>query len=451
MNILVIGDVMIDRNYLCKTSKRTAPESANVPIYNIDKIEYFLGGAANVAKNLWNLKAHVEMISVIGDDEYADKITHLFQEQTIPCIFYRDSTRQTTIKNRIFENSVLVNRHDYETATDISKKMEDKILSYITEKIDSSKIDAILLIDYNKGLLTTHLTENIILLANEKKVYTFVDPKINNYLKYKNCFCFKPNLHEGQTLTGKTEPEAIYSALKANLRPTHIVLTCGENGMYLNKDIHITHPEKIPLIDVTGAGDTAMSTLVYMFLRDKCMIRACRMANSICGKSIQCIGNYNLTLADFEVEKSKIYTYPQLPVIPPGSNIVFTNGCFDLIHSAHIKLLNYAKKQGDVLMVGLNSDASIKRLKGASRPINNTEERAALLESLPMVDYIVVYEDDTPENIIQELRPQVLVKGGDYTLENIVGRQYVQKVLLFNYLANKSSSLTINRIIRTNQ
>ena len=450
MNILVIGDVMIDRNYLCKTSKRNAPESVNVPIYNIDKIEYVLGGAANVAKNLWNLKAHVEMLSVIGDDEYADKITQMFQEQTIPCTFYRDATRRTTIKNRIFENSVLVNRHDYETTTDISLEMEDKIISDIKKKI--SNIDAILLIDYNKGVLTTNLTENIILLANERNVCTFVDPKMNNYLKYKNCFCFKPNLHEGQTLTGETEPEAVYSALKENLSPTHIVLTCGENGMFLNKDIHITHSEKIPLIDVTGAGDTAMSTLVYMFLRYKCMIRACQMANRICGKSIQCIGNYNLTLADFEMEKIKIkmYTYPQLPIISE-SRVVFTNGCFDLIHSAHIKLLNFAKQQGNVLIVGLNSDASIKRLKGASRPINNVEERAALLENLPMVDYIVIYDDDTPEKVIQELRPQVLVKGGDYTVENIVGRQYVQEVVLFNYLENKSSSLTINRIIKTNQ
>jgi D-beta-D-heptose 7-phosphate kinase/D-beta-D-heptose 1-phosphate adenosyltransferase len=495
MHIIVLGDVMLDRNYFGRTT-RVAPEAAHVPIYQIDRTETLLGGAANVGKNLGNLPGvTVDLLTVVGEDAAATELTGLLAPSVRPG-FLPDRNRQTTVKHRIFDaaTGALVNRYDCEAVVPIATDLEDALLARIEKTLN---LDAVVLVDYNKGVLTPRLAAAVIAQANARGIPTFVDPKLNDYLKYRQCFCFKPNLHEGQVLTGQVQPRDVLAALRSALDPRCIVLTCGAEGLYLDgavlEPFHVTHAAPVPVVDVTGAGDTAMSTLVYMYCRYKCMRTACLAANRICGQSIQCIGNYTLSATDFDPvevpergeevpergvevpergeevpergeevpergeevpERGEEVPEKVLPAerktifsSPPG-RIVFTNGCFDLIHAAHIQLLTFAKQQGDVLIVGLNSDASVRRLKGPSRPINPEKDRQALLESLPCVDYVVLFDEDTPAELIKALRPHVLVKGGDYALETIVGREDVEEVRRFAYQPGRSSTTMVNRILR---
>jgi len=451
MNIIVLGDIMLDINHICETT-RQAPE-APIPIYNIIKTNYILGGAGNVAKNLSNLKTNVEILTVLGDDFYGKKIQDLLDEQNIKNKCYIDTKRVSTQKNRLFYNNILVNRHDIETTDNIDINIETMIYNYILEKI--KKIDAIVISDYNKGVISPTLCEKIIKISNELNVPTFIDPKIKNIEKYSNCFCFKPNLSESIELTSNSEIETIFKSIKSNINPTNIVITSGSDGMYLNNSsTQIKHKEIIDVQDVTGAGDIALCILVYIWLLEKDMILACSIANFICGKSVQHISNYSMSIHDiydYYLQNKIIYgneinKLQYLNKIKHFNKIVFTNGCFDIIHSAHIKLLNYSKKQGDLLVVGLNSDESIKRLKGQTRPINNINERSELLSSLDFIDYIIIFTEDTPYNILSVLKPNIIVKGGDYKPDSIIGKEFVDEIKIFNFIDGKSSTNVIKQI-----
>ena len=364
-----------------------------------------------------------------------------------------DPNRKTTQKNRIILDSTIVGRYDIEDVNEITQELSNDILDYIKKK---QKVDAIIISDYDKGVISHYLCENIIRHCNENNIYTFIDPKIKNYLKYKDCFCLKPNLKEGEAISGEKYIENIFRFIKQNIQCKNCVLTCGENGIYVNsEENHIIHNTKIPVTDVTGAGDIVASVLTYEYLQTNDLIMASKVANYIGGKSVQTLGNYSLSqndisdyyesidhsnkiIYDYQVEKIKHLSYK--------NNVVFTNGCFDILHSAHIKLLKFSKKQGDILVVGLNADNSIKRLKGLMRPINNVQERSTILAQLDFIDYIIIFEDDTPLNLLKILQPNVIVKGGDYKKEQIIGAEYANNVFLFDFIENKSSSLVIKKI-----
>lgn len=483
MNVIVIGDIILDINYNSEVN-RNAPE-ADIPIYNIIDTNYILGGASNVAQNLKYLDTNIEIISVIGNDKMGTKIEFLLKEKEIKNKLFIDETRKTTQKHRIFHNNKLQVRYDVEDTNDISSKIEIEILDYIFNKQNEQnkqkeqKIDAIIISDYDKGVVTDTLCKKIIEYSNENNIFTFIDPKIKNINKYKNCFCFKPNLNESKMITNETILDKMFEQIKKNIQPTNIILTCGEKGIYINnKDTHIYHETPIKVVDVTGAGDIVLCILVYIFLQSKDLVLASKIANYIAGKSVQQIGNYNVSINDideyYEKERfketknknknqnnnnnqnnNKIIYDSEIDKIKNikefgkqnNSKIVFTNGCFDIIHSAHIKNLQFAKSQGDILVVGLNSDDSIKRLKGKERPINSLEERTELLSLFDFIDYIIVFNDDTPLNVIKALQPYTIVKGSDYKKEQIVGLEYVENVVLFDYIAGKSSSLVINKIL----
>lgn len=478
MNILVIGDIILDTYQYCITEKTAA--EADIPVYKTYKTEYILGGAANVASNFKNLGNNVEIISILGqgigqgtsqgtsqdeDDgtnHINNKIKNLLNNQNIKHTLFNIPDRNTTVKTRIIHNDKIVTRYDIESSDYIEQSVQDQIFNYIQQK---AKIDAIVFSDYNKGCLPISLCKNIIQYANANNIYTFVDPKIKDYQKYRNCFCFKPNLLEGSTISinKPNEIAKILNFIKEQINCEHTVLTCGENGLYID-DInnHLTHTNKnINVIDVTGAGDMALCILTHIFLIEKDMIIAGKIANFICGKSVETMGNYQVSNADIdeyyatETPKKVIYDYDldqllKLQLLKTSNKTVFTNGCFDIIHSAHLKLLKFSKKQGDILIVGLNGDESIKRLKGPSRPINSISERLELLSNLDFIDYIVVFNTDTPEPILKLICPSLLVKGGDYVIETIVGREYADNVLLFNYIENKSTSLIVNKITSNN-
>jgi len=462
MNILVIGDIMLDINHNSCVN-RNAPE-ADIPIYDVTNINYILGGAANVAQNLKNLEANVELISVIGDDFFGKKIKKLLDSKNIKNCLIIDEDRKTTQKNRIFYNNTLTTRFDIEDKDDISRELENHLFDYILQK--KEKIDAIIISDYDKGAITTILCQKIINYSNKNNIYTFVDPKIKCVEKYKNCFCFKPNLHEGEIITKEKNIEQILINLQNIVHSSHIVLTSGEKGIYIDKkENNICHDNKINVIDVTGAGDIVLSILTYCFLQNKDIYLAAKVANYVAGKSVQYIGNYNVSKNDiqeyFDKNQTQIQNQKQLQnkiiyeheiekikELKKNQNIVFTNGCFDIIHSAHIKNLQFAKTQGDILVVGLNSDESIKQLKGSTRPINVEEERATLLSLFDFVDYIIIFHDVTPLNIIKLLTPFTIVKGGDYTKEQIIGSKYAKQIILFDYIEGKSSSIVINKILQ---
>jgi len=451
MNIIVLGDVMLDINYICNIT-RNAPE-ASIPIYEVKDTKYILGGAGNVVKNLNNLKTNVEIITVLGDDIYGKKIQNILNENNIKNKCFIDNKRYTTQKNRLFYNNTLVNRYDIEFIDDIDINIETMIYNYIFEKINT--VNAIIISDYNKGVVTNNLCKKIIETANKNNIKTFIDPKLKNIEKYSNCFCFKPNMSEAIQLTNEKNIDNIFNSIRTLINPDNIIITDGSNGMYLNNSInHYKHEETINAIDVTGAGDIAICILCYIWLLEKNISLGCSISNFICGKSVQFIGNYNLSMNniyDYYFKNKIIYDYEinklkYLNKIKQFNKLVFTNGCFDIIHSAHIKLLNFSKKQGDLLIVGLNSDDSIKRLKGPTRPINKIDERSELLFNLQIVDYIVIFDDDTPFNILSQIKPNILIKGSDYNKNNIIGKNFVDEIILFDFINGKSTSNIIKQI-----
>lgn len=477
MNILVLGDVMLDINYISKI-ERTAPE-ADIPIHNITDIHYILGGASNVAFNLKRLDTNIELISVIGNDDCGKKIQSLLEEKTILYKLFIDKERKTTQKNRIFHNNHHIKvRYDIEDKQDIQSELEESILSYINEKNLKEKIDAIVISDYNKGVITYKLCKKIIEFANSNLIYTFIDPKVKDYQKYENCFCFKPNLLEGQEISGKTSKNEILEFIHETIQCEHIVLTCGKEGLLLNdttknNSIFIKHEKEIKVVDVTGAGDIVLTVLVYIYLKTKNMILAAKVANFVAGKSVEVIGNYSLTKEiidsyfqvnfneEFSSQKNnknsknsknrKIihdYEIEKIQKLSQKKNVVFTNGCFDILHSGHIKNLQFARNQGDLLVVGLNSDASIKRLKGETRPINDIIERSTILSLFEFVDYIIIFEEDSPLSILKEMKPKILVKGSEYKKEDVKGAEYVEEVILFDYIANKSTTILVDKILK---
>ena len=444
MKVIVVGDIILDVNYISDIT-RTAPEAANIPVHNIISTNCVLGGSANVANNLHHLNMDIELVSVIGNDSCGEKVSYLLNNLDIKHKLWIDDSRKTTQKNRVFFNNILNCRYDIEDTCDISELIEQEILDYIMSK----NVDIIVISDYNKGLLTYSMVRHIITYANKNNIYTFIDPKIRDYLKYKNCFCFKPNLSEATQISNTADIETSLRFIKDNIECENLIITCGKDGVIINElNNNIQHLNPINVVDVTGCGDIFMSVLIYMFSISTNFYDACKVANYIAGLSTTKIGNSIVEKSDV-LEHDKIifdYEINKITELSKQPNVVFTNGCFDILHSAHIKLFQYSKSLGNIVVVGLNSDESIQRLKGAERPINNIDERTTILSLLDFIDYIIIFDDDTPYNIIKLLQPDIIVKGGDYCAENIIGAQYCKEIKIFNYINNKSTSLVVSKI-----
>jgi D-beta-D-heptose 7-phosphate kinase/D-beta-D-heptose 1-phosphate adenosyltransferase len=488
MKTLVIGDIMLDINKFVWT-ERTAAE-ADIPVYNIDYTSYKLGGAANVCMNLANLKCDVRLLSIVGNDKEYNAIIKQLLDQNPDYIsydLYVEFDRCTTQKYRFFDmnSNKQVFRYDIENVN----KIGEEICDYFYEKILEYLPDVIIFSDYEKSMLHPDLCSRIIKWANKHNVLTFVDPKVNNYIKYRNCFLFKPNMSEGQLISDRTSPEDICNFIHFSLNTNLVLLTNSGGGMYIShknqrtydnqyvcntvEPSYITHIEQpvTDVVDVTGAGDIVLSTLVYAYcVLKKNMVDAVKMANFVAGKSVSTIGNYVVTLDDISeyeteyasstVPRNLSVKVPQTRIITDysligqidslGAPVVFTNGCFDIIHSAHLKLLNHAKTLGKTLVVGLNSDTSIQRIKGQQRPINKLEERIELLLQLNMIDYIIVFTEDTPYNILSKLKPDIIVKGGDYKPESIIGREFAKEVVIYDYIYGPSTTNTIKAVLDSN-
>ncbi len=456
--VLVVGDLMID-HYLWGKCERISPE-APVQIVDIEKENTVLGGAGNVISNLLALGAQVGVISIVGDDADGRYISeNLVERRVVVECLPKISGRKTSRKSRVMATHQQVVRFDYESKNSIESSTEEILLEAFKNCVE--KYEIILLSDYGKGLLTPILTQGIISNALGRKV--LIDPKGNDYSKYKGATLLTPNKKEASHAYGKPieDMETLIDAgwiLRQKFELESIIITLSEDGMILF-DKQVAHIPTVAreVFDVTGAGDTVLATLGFALTCGLSLKEASLFANSaaavVVGKlgsataSLDEIKNYDLAIG---LKKStKILTKEALKErlnLSIKNKIVFTNGCFDLLHAGHVQYLQKAKALGEVLIVGLNSDQSVQKLKGPSRPINPEDDRALVLSGLEAVDYIVIFNEETPENLIAYLKPDVLVKGADYAGKPIAGSNHVHEVVLIELLEGRSSSGIIKKV-----
>jgi D-beta-D-heptose 7-phosphate kinase / D-beta-D-heptose 1-phosphate adenosyltransferase len=461
--ILVIGDLMIDY-YLMGSSDRISPESP-VPIIDVNDESSLLGGAGNVINNLKALGSEIDIISVLGDCNNSRELMNLLEEINISTkyIIFQEG-RIASKKTRIIVSKQQVVRYDRESTNEISSESQTTVID-IFNKIISS-YDLVILSDYGKGVLTTELTQSLISVAKKYEKKVLVDPKGKDYSKYKGAYLLTPNKKEASEASNISiiDDDSLSIAItklksKFNLEVSIITLSEGGVAVFDNQfRIHPTIAREI--FDVTGAGDTIIASLGFALACDIYIDDAIKFANLAAAVVVGKIGSASATLNEINEYESSInkssskehiktlteITFLTKDLKAKGKKIVFTNGCFDLIHMGHISYLESSKEFGDILIVGLNSDKSVTSLKGKNRPFNIQSDRAYILAALEVVDYVVIFDEDTPYNLINAIQPHVLVKGGDYDGKKVVGQDIADELKLIKFIPNKSSSLTIEKI-----
>ncbi|PCK07628.1 MAG: bifunctional heptose 7-phosphate kinase/heptose 1-phosphate adenyltransferase [Alteromonadaceae bacterium] len=460
--VLVIGDIMLDRYWFGNTS-RISPE-APVPVVNVTDTENRLGGAGNVALNLSTLGCNTTLCGIVGDDREGQIARELTTKAGIGHQLIIDKNNPTITKLRILSRHQQLLRLDFEEKLHNTPKNE--LLSSIERILP--EVNSVVISDYDKG--TVHDSQAIIQLCKRYNVKILIDPKGKDYERYQGATLLTPNLRELEVIVGScaTTEIAINKAeeLRQKLNVEAILLTLSEKGMALiQKD---KAPTQIPtqardVFDVTGAGDTVIATMAACLASDTDAQTAMRLANLAAGVVVGKLGTSTVNknelqtaiaaqdndlirgAVDLETLKQQVQLAKQ-----KGERIVFTNGCFDILHSGHVSYLQQASQLGDKLVVGLNSDASISRLKGASRPIVPLDERLLVMGSLNCVDWVVDFDEDTPLNLIEHILPDILCKGGDYIVEDIVGYNCVTgnggEVKTLPFVQGRSTSSIIKKI-----
>ena len=450
-NILVIGDLMVD-HYLVGSVSRISPE-APVAVVDIKEEELLMGGAGNVINNLISLGGKVGVCSVIGDDEGGEFLQkRLGEKGVVKEGLTIQKGRRTSKKSRIISSSQQILRIDKEDKEDISKESEDLIVLRASIVLDF--YDCVILSDYGKGVLTNTLVGRIIELAKTKNKPVLVDPKGNDYSKYKGATLLTPNKKEACEATNidivddKTLVEAL-KKLKDEVELEYSIITLSEDGIALLEDDF----KKIPTVakdvfDVTGAGDTVISAMAISLVGGKSIVEAIEYSNKAAAVAVSHVGCYAVKADEVEqdFDGRKIVSIDEIEgLLPKNKKIVFTNGCFDILHSGHVKYLKEAKSFGDILVLGLNEDESIRRLKGESRPINEFADRAEVMAALEMIDFVIGFEDDTPYELIKVVKPNILVKGGDYEGKEVVGSDIADETRLVQFVDGKSTTNIIKR------
>lgn len=446
IRVLVVGDVMLDR-FIYGHVERISPE-APIPIFTTNREERMLGGAGNVVRNLLALGAHASFAAVVGDDAVANQLTQLVgDEQNLVPYLITERGRLSTKKTRYVAGSQQLLRSDSETKTAISGDTAQKIVDIILPEITHHH--AVILSDYGKGVLTPTLCTAIIAEARAKNVPVFVDPKSRDVSVYAGATVLSPNLKElalATNVEGFADDAAIISAAQglARAHRFHYVLaTRGERGMTLvDPQGLVSHVDATAqqVFDVSGAGDTVIATLAATYAAGAPMPLATELANLAGGIVVGRLGTAVVHASDLT---AALYTHRamelQQKILPrdaalatvtswkrDGLTIGFTNGCFDIMHAGHIQSLTDAKSRCDKLIVAINTDASVRALKGPTRPVNSEMDRAQVLAALACVDAVVLFNEDTPLALLELLKPDVLMKGADYTREQVVGWQLVE-------------------------
>ncbi|WP_456323361.1 D-glycero-beta-D-manno-heptose-7-phosphate kinase [Hydrogenimonas sp.] len=462
-SVLVVGDVMID-HYVWGKSDRISPE-APVPVVDVTDMTEVLGGAGNVVNNLVALGANVTMVTAMGDDEDGRILARKLGEIGV-CAdsLVVENGRVTTRKSRIVASHQQVIRFDFESRTPIAEETEKKILASVQRALPD--VDIVVLSDYGKGVLTTALTKRIIRLAKEAGVAVIVDPKGDDYSKYEGATLVTPNKKEASIATGieigdRSSLEAAGFGLRENLMLDHVLITLSEDGIAIfDETMRIVPTVAREVYDVTGAGDTVLATIGFVLAAGGDIDEAARIANAAAAVVVGKLGSataswdeiieYETTLHESTTEhriKSREALVRSVERLKnEGKRIVFTNGCFDILHLGHVKYLEKAKSFGDALIVGVNSDASVRRLKGESRPVNPEYDRAYLLAALDAVDFVTIFDEDTPYDLIKIVEPDVLAKGGDYEGKEVVGSDIAKEVRLVDFVDGKSTTKIIEKI-----
>jgi D-beta-D-heptose 7-phosphate kinase / D-beta-D-heptose 1-phosphate adenosyltransferase len=437
--VLVVGDLMLDRYWHGSTS-RISPE-APVPVVHVKNNEQRAGGAGNVALNIAALGAKVALMGFVGHDEAAQSLKDLLEEADVLCLFEALTSHPTVTKLRVMSRNQQLIRLDFEDGFNAVKT--DTLLQRYQAELAHTQL--VILSDYGKGTLTD--VARFIALAKAMHKPVLIDPKGSDFTQYKGATLITPNLNEFEVVVGHCKNEAdIVSkgmTLLTELALEALLITRGEHGMtLLGKDtqpLHLpTHARQV--FDVTGAGDTVISVLGTSLAAGKSLPEATALANVAAGIVVSKMGTATVSPREFShalygqrPQHKGIGTLEQISAAMlhaknEGEKIVLTNGCFDILHPGHIRYLQQAKKLGDRLVILVNTDESVKRLKGEARPIHTLAYRMEMLAALDCVDWVMSFSEDTPQTVIEALIPNILVKGGDYTdITSIAGHECVLK------------------------
>lgn len=459
--VLVIGDVMLDRYWVGGTS-RISPE-APVPVVKVNGIEDRPGGAGNVALNIAALGSGASLISVVGQDEAADSLRSRLEAVGIHTDFQASADKPTITKLRVISRHQQLIRMDFEES--FAPEDSDSFLEKAKKRLPM--MGAVILSDYAKGSLQD--TQSLIQAARKEGVPVLVDPKGTDFERYRGATLLTPNLHEFEAVVGSCPHESDLVAkgteLMLSLDLEALLVTRGEHGMTLLRpnqpEFHLPARAR-EVFDVTGAGDTVISVLASSLAAGSDLPLAVTLANVAAGIVVGKLGTATISGPELrraiQAEQGAqrgVMTEEQLLIAledarAQGEKIVFTNGCFDIIHAGHVGYLEDTRSLGDRLVVAINSDESVSRLKGPARPINPVDRRMAVLAGLEAVDWVISFSDDTPERLLELIKPDVLVKGGDYTEDQVVGweivKSYGGEVKVLSFFDNCSTTAIVEKI-----
>lgn len=459
--VIVAGDIMLDR-YWQGPTQRISPE-APVPVVKVDHQEDRPGGAANVALNIASLGGKVTLTGITGQDEASSTLSAHLESLNISCKLIQTELAPTITKLRVVSRNQQLMRLDFEQS--LASVDKSKFESSVTSLLDEH--DLLLLSDYNKGTLSD--VQTLIKAAREKNIPVLVDPKGDDYSKYRGATLLTPNMSEFEAVVGtcKNEAEIIVKGnnLLEELDLQALLITRSEHGMTLlrrgHDEFHLPTKAR-EVYDVTGAGDTVIATLALAVAADAPYTQASALANIAAGIVVGKLGTSTVSEAELSAEIMSgqesgfgVLTEEQLKIAVKaaktrGEKIIMTNGCFDILHAGHVSYLSHAKTLGTRLIVAVNDDDSVTRLKGVGRPVNPVDRRMAVLAGLGAVDWVVRFVEDTPQRIIANILPDVLVKGGDYKVEEIAGGKEVIEaggdVKVLNFEDGISTTAIINTI-----
>ncbi len=469
LSCLVVGDLMLDE-YLWGKAERISPE-APVQVVDVQREDLRIGGAGNVANNLRALGCRVTVASVIGSDQNGQILLDAFNNSAITIDgVIKDQTRCTGKKTRVMAANQQIVRIDRESREALAKAAEQELCNWLSASIPDFRV--VLISDYMKGVLTSNVLSVIIETARGNNIPVLVDPKGFDFSKYKGATCLTPNRKEAEAASGIVvdSDENLQKAAEAIIATAsldNLLITRSEAGMSLFNSVgHAVHIPTVAreVFDVTGAGDTVLAMLGFGLASGLQLSDAATLANIAAGIAVGKLGTSVVTPDEISAaiavrqggNEAKLKQRKHLAVIIEsernrGKRVVFTNGCFDLLHAGHVKYLQAARQLGDMLVLGLNSDASVRRLKGAKRPLIGEEERAHILSALDCIDHVCLFDEDTPLELITALKPQILVKGGDYTPEGVVGKELVESwgghVELIPFVDGKSTTNIIEKVL----
>jgi len=468
---LVVGDLMLDE-YLWGKAERISPE-APVQVVDVTREDMRLGGAGNVINNLVALGCRVSVCSVIGGDDNGTILRHAFSGKGVDVSgLFEDLERTTSKKTRVLASNQQIVRIDRESREPLSAEFESCVIDYLHSHVKD--YDVVLVSDYLKGVLTQRVLATLMESGRRAGVPVVVDPKGDDYGKYRGATILTPNRKEAEiasriAIRDDGTLTRAGAALLQELALDGLLVTRSEQGMSLFlKDGTIDHIPTVAreVYDVTGAGDTVLAVLGLALACGLTFGEASRLANVAAGIAVGKVGTSTVSPAEIVDEISRSHRdsdtkIKNLDVLAgliaeekrKGKRVVFTNGCFDLLHAGHVKYLQKARTFGDLLVLGLNSDASVRRLKGERRPLIGEEERAHILAALDCIDYVVIFDEDTPLRLIETLQPLILVKGGDYTPDGVVGKEVVEsyggRVELVEFVDGKSTTNIIEKVLDT--